>query len=155
MCLPAAMIGVIGTVVSAGASIFSGISQASAYDQQAKATERNATLVGEQGEFKARQLKKQNKSTLANITASFAAAGVAPNEAIIAEQARELELNAEAIRFGTEINQENLKVQANIQRGQGASALVGGFINAASTVIGSPLGKQGIRNISNGGLALG
>lgn len=144
MCDLTAMM-VIGTVVSAGSSIASGMQTASQYEKQALATERQAELEGEQGEYEATQLEKQNQHTIASTNAAFSAEGVKVSDTVMRITAEELALNVEAVRFGTEINQENLATQAEIQRSTGSNALIGGFVDAATTLIGSPLGQQGFK----------
>lgn len=144
MCDPVS----IGVAISAGASIAQGLSQASALNQQAQATERQSELVGKQGEFKAQQVSKQNENTLSTIEASFSSAGIKPSDVVLRESAEQLELDVEAIKFGTEINQSNLQTQAGIQRGQAGAAALGGFFNAASTIVGSPLGRTGLRSLT-------
>lgn len=136
MCIAA--LGIIGTIVSAAGSIVSGVQQQQMANAQAKAYEQQALADAQASAFEQRQERKQQELAAANARAQVGASGVAlqgsPTE-VLAANAREGELNLSAIRYGSQIRQNNLRTQAEISRFSGKQAMTAGIINAGSGLV--------------------
>lgn len=133
MCIPA--IGLIGTIISAAGSIVSGAQAQAQANAQARAYEQQAQADSQAAGYEAQRERRQQELRLANARAQVGASGVAmsgsPTEVLVAN-AREGELDIQAIRYGSQIRQNNLRTQADISRMQGKSAMAAGIINAGA-----------------------
>jgi hypothetical protein len=131
-------IALLGVVVSAAGSIVAGQQQAQMAEYQARADEQQAQADAEAAGFEASRERRRQELAAANARAQVGASGVAltgsPTEVLTAN-AREGQLDIQAIRYGSQLRQNNLRTQAGISRFQGKQARTAGFINAASGAI--------------------
>jgi sRNA-binding protein len=136
MCVPA--LAAIGTIVSMAGSLVSGIqaqqmgrAQQQAYEQQARA---DAQAAG----YESQQERKRQEAAAAQARAQVGASGVAlsgsPTEVLLAN-ARENQLEIDAIRYGSSIRQNNLRTQGQIAKMQGNQAMVGAIFKAGGSVV--------------------
>lgn len=137
MCV--AILGILGTVVSAAGSIVSGMQQAQMAEMQAKAYEQQAQADAQASSYEASREKHRQELAAAASRAQVGASGVAfsgsPTEVLVAN-AGQAELDISAIKYGSQLRQNQLGTQAAISRFSGRQARVAGFINAGSSLIG-------------------
>lgn len=141
MCDPmTAMIGLqlAGTAVSAFGQMAQGNTaadmgrlQRAAYDDQARNVERA-------GAFEAMQERRKQELVAANARAQVGASGVAmegsPTEVLLAN-ARQDELDLQAIQFGSAVKSGQLRTQGAISEFSGGRAQTAGYIAGASTLL--------------------
>lgn len=135
MCIDPVTLGVIGTMVSVAGSIASGAQAQAQAEAQAKAYEQQAQADSQAAGYEAQRERRQQELRAANARAQVGASGVAmagsPTEVLVAN-AREGELDIQAIRYGSQIRQNNLRTQAEISRMQGKGAMVAGIFEAGA-----------------------
>jgi hypothetical protein len=138
MCIDPVTLGVIGTMVSVAGSIASGAQAQAQAEAQARAYEQQAQADSQAAGYEAQRERRQQELRAANARAQVGASGVAmagsPTEVLVAN-AREGELDIQAIRYGSQIRQNNLRTQAEISRMQGKGAMAAGLINAGSGLV--------------------
>ena len=128
----------LGMVISAGGALVSGVqsmqmgrAQQQAYNQQAKADSQAAS-------YEAQQERKRQEAAAAAATAQVGASGVAlsgsPTEVLLAN-ARENQMDIDAIRYGSAIRQNNFRTQGQIAAMQGKQAMVGSIFKAGSNLV--------------------
>lgn len=131
-------IALLGIGLSVGGALVQGVqaqqmanAQAKAYDQQAKADQQAAA-------FEAAQERRKQELLRANARAQVGASGVAfagsPTE-VLAFNARENQLDLEAIRYGSQLRQNNLRTQGDIARFQGKQAMGAAIFSAGSNFV--------------------
>lgn len=132
------VLGLIGTAISAVGSIAQGQQAAASADAQARAYEQQAVADQQAAAFEGQRERRRQELLQANARAQVGASGVAlsgsPSE-VLAANAREGELDIQAIRYSSQLRQNNLRTQADISRFQGKQAKTAGYINAASSVV--------------------
>lgn len=135
MCGPLLM--AAGTAVSAFGSIAAGSQQAGAYGRQAGLYERQARIKGQQSGFEIARTREEGQRILGQNRAAFAENGVAggSTSAVTDDALREVEMNVAAIRYGTRIEQDNLRFRAANARSNAKSARLGGVLGGISAGI--------------------
>lgn len=114
-----------GRVISSAGSLFSGLSQASALEQ-------NASLARQQAQFDAAQKRRETQSLLSTQRARYGASGVRVNVGspvdFIAETAEQGELDALMTLYGG-------KAESEIYKSRARQARVGGFLGAGTSLL--------------------
>ncbi len=107
-------------------------------EAQAKAYEAQAESAQKSGAFSAMQTRHQQALDQAHARAQVGASGVAfqgsPTEVLTANAGQQ-ELDAQAILYGSQLQQSQLYSQADISRFSGQQAQAAGYIGAASGFI--------------------
>lgn len=138
MCFDPFSIGLIGAAVSAAGSIIQGSQQAQMAEMQAKAYEQQAQADSQASAYEAEREKHRQELAAAASRAQIGASGVAisgsPTEVLLAN-AGQAELDISAIKYGSQLRQNQLQTQASISRFSGKQAKVAGFINAGSNLV--------------------
>lgn len=129
---------IAGTAVSAGGAIMQGQQQQQMANMQAKAYEQQAQADAQASAYEQRQEQRRQELLAANARAQVGASGVAlqgsPTE-VLAANARQGQLDIEAIRYGSQLRQNSLGTQAGISRFSGKQARAASFINAGSNLV--------------------
>lgn len=139
MCGPMALMGLslAGTAISAAGQIAQGQTanamsklQQQAYEQQADNTQRASS-------YEQMQTLRKQELVAANARAQVGASGVAlagsPTEALLAN-AKQDQLDIQAIQFGSTLKQNQLRTQGQIARFSGEAAKTAGYIAGVSTL---------------------
>lgn len=138
MCDMFTALAVVGTAISAGGSIMQGQQQAALAEAQAGAYEQQAGADRRAASYEITQEQRRQAQAMAAARAQVATSGVtaagSPTEAL-SYQAGEFQMDLEAIKYGSQLRQNNLKTQADISRFQGKQAKTASFINAGSNFI--------------------
>ncbi len=114
--------------------------QAKAYDQQAQADA--AAAAFEQGQERHKQNLLQAQAH-AQVGGSGVAVAGSPTE-VLAANAKQNQLDLDAIRYSSQLRQNNLSTQAAISKFGGKQAVVGSIFKAGSNLI------SGIKSIQLG-----
>lgn len=137
MCGPIA-IGIAGIAVSAAGSLAQGAMNKQAYTESAALASQNAEQERLRGLYEAIQYRKQGMALLSTTRAAAAAGGVGLTGSaleVLTQTAAEIELDVEAIKYGAQVNANNLEHQARIDRANANRAAAGGFWNAAAGAV--------------------
>jgi len=139
MCFdPFTLATIASTALSAGGAVVQGQQQAQMAEYQAKAIEQQRQAEAQASAYEAQREKRKQDLLAANARAQVGASGVAlegsPTEVLLAN-ARENQMDIEAIKYGSQLKQNALTTQAAITRYGGKQAKAAGIINAGSAVI--------------------
>lgn len=128
----------IGLFLSVAGSVASGVQQQQMANAQARAYEQQAQADAQASAYEQQRERRKQELLAANARAQVGASGVAlqgsPSE-VLAANAREGELDIQAIRYGSQLRQNNLRTQAGISRFSGRQAMGAGLINAGSNLV--------------------
>lgn len=128
----------IGIALSVAGSLASGAMAQANAEAQARAYEQQARADSQASAYEQAREKHKQDLLAAQARAQVGASGVgfqgSPTEVLVAN-AREGQMDLQAIQYGSQIRQNNLRDQAAISRFQGKQAKAAGFINAGSNVI--------------------
>jgi hypothetical protein len=138
MCFdPMTMLMVAGTAVSAIGSVMQGqqaaamgAAQQAAYNQQAEADRQAAAFEASREYEKGRRAQSRAMTAVAGSGVTLEGS---PTEAL-AENARQIEMDVQAIRYGSSLRQNNLRTQGEIARFKGEQAQTAGSIGAAGNI---------------------
>lgn len=136
MCVVA--LGILGTVLSVGGAIMQGQQEAAMAEAQAKAYEQQGRNDAIASAYEARQERRKQDLAMSAAIAQTGASGVALKgspTAVLAANAQQGEMELQAIRFGSQLRQNNLNDQAAISRWSGRQARGASFIKAGSSLI--------------------
>lgn len=139
MCAdPFTLLTIASTGLSAVGGVVSGMQQQQMANAQAQAYEQQARAEAQASAYEAQREKHRQELAAAAARAQVGASGVAlqgsPTEVLVAN-ARENQLDLEAIKYGSQLRQNSLTTQAGISRYSGKQAMAGGIINAGSSLI--------------------
>lgn len=128
MCPPVLM--AIGTAVSVAGTVAAGNAQAAAYKNEAALMERQAQIRGQQGSFQADRTRERGARVLGQQRAAFAEMGVTGGSVmdVAGDSIREIETDVAAIRYGTQVEQDNLRFKGAMARSNARSARQGGVL---------------------------
>jgi hypothetical protein len=133
MC-DAVSLAVIGGVVGAAGSLYGGMQQGAAYDDQAAFAARQAMLEGQAGAYEAERLRAQGTRALAGKRQQYVSSGIDPSSGsareVIEDSAREAALDEQAVLFGAKLRADNRRFEARLARSNAQSARVGGLFDA-------------------------
>jgi hypothetical protein len=136
MCGPA--IGLIGGLVSAAGTIYSGMAQSASYEAAAQAKEYEARGKSQMGSYEsARQDERNQRLTGQQITAT-ASSGVdlsGTPGAVIADSRSEGEMDKQAIRYGAQFGANLSMYESKVAKMNAKTARTGAVIGALAPVI--------------------
>lgn len=138
MCVDPVTMAVVSGITTAAGTAYGAVQQAGAYNRQAAMFSRQAALEREAGSYQAERQGEGIRQQIAAGVASASGAGLrltGTTGAGIRDIGREGAMDVAAARFGTEVNQQNLGMQAKNARSNARSALIGGALNTASSLI--------------------
>jgi hypothetical protein len=128
----------IGTALSVGGALVEGQQskqmadyQAKAYEQQARADAQSAAFEQSQERYKQDLLKSQAR---AQAGASGVGISGSPTE-VLAANARQGQVDLDAIQYGSRLRQNNLNSQAAISRFSGKQAATASIFKAGSSLV--------------------
>jgi hypothetical protein len=140
MCDPVSALMVAGGAIGAFGSIYGGMQQGAAYDDQARFAERQAVLEGQAGAYEADRLRTRNTRALAGMQQQYVSSGIDASSGsareVIEDSAREAALDEEAVLFGAKLRADNRRFEARLARSNAQSARIGGFIGGVGNLIG-------------------
>ena len=128
----------VGSAVSAGAAVYSGIQQKRAADYNAKMSEQNAKAIDVQTREAIRRQREQNRAILSAQRASALTSGVAATGStllVAMENARHLERNVTDIATQGNAQQYAALNQATLSRMQGRAYQTSGFLQGTGTLL--------------------
>ena len=128
----------VGSAVSAGAAVYSGIQQKKAADYNAKMSEQNAKAIDVQTREAIRRQREQNRAILSAQRASALTSGVAETGStllVAMENARNLERNVTDIATQGNAQRYAAMNQATLSRFQGNAAMTSGILEGTGTLL--------------------
>lgn len=139
MCFdPLTMLAVAGTAMSVGGSLIGGAQAQAGHEAQARSYEQQARSDAIASAYEQRKERRQQDLATAAAIAATGASGVALKgspTAVLAANAREGEMEIQAIGYSSQIRQNALTDQAAISRWSGGQARTASFINAGSSFV--------------------
>ena len=133
MCLP-----MIGGIVSAVGSIYSGMAQSAAYKAEAQAKKYEAQALAEQGSYESKQYSDKVKRVTGQQVTATAASGVditgTPSDVIV-DSNTEGQMDVMAIRRNAQFKSNLANYEAKIAKMNAKQAKVGGVIGAISPLV--------------------
>lgn len=136
MCVE--IIGLIGAAVSGAGALIQGKQQAQMAEMQAKAYEQQARADAQASSYGASREQYRQELAASAARAQVGASGVAfsgsPTEVLLAS-AGQAELDQQAIKYGSQLRQNQLRTQADISRYSGRQAMTAEIINAGSNFV--------------------
>ncbi|MBL8578082.1 MAG: hypothetical protein JNK47_12715 [Mesorhizobium sp.] len=139
MCLdPLTLLTVVGTGISTAGALAQGQQQAQMAEYQARAQEQQAQADAQATAFETAREKRRQDLLRANAVAQAGASGVALEgspTAVLLTNARENELDLQAIRYGAQLRQNNMRTQASITRYSGKQARTASIFSAGSNLV--------------------
>jgi hypothetical protein len=133
-----AVVMAVGSAVSAGAAVYSGIQQKRASDYNAKMSEQNAKAIDVQTREAIRRQREQNRAILSAQRASALTSGVAETGStllVAMENARNLERNVTDIATQGNAQRYAAMNQATLSRFQGNAAMTSGILEGTGTLL--------------------
>lgn len=129
---------IAGAVIAAGAASYAGVQQSEAADAQAKNAKRQARWEQMRAGAAAERQKQADQLKASQTRARLAASGRDPGAdtplQIMANDAAFADADYRSILQGGEIVSNNLRFQSQMYRQQGQDALIGGGLQAASSL---------------------
>lgn len=135
MCIP-----IIGAVIGAATSIAGTMASASAqsqsYKTQAAYADRQAVMTDQKGAYEGTRLSNQNDRKLADMRGQYLSSGIALEGSasdVLLDSATEASLDEQAVKYGTQVQKDNLKFEAGLARMNAKNAMTGGILGALAT----------------------
>lgn len=129
----------VGALASAGTAVYSGEQARKAQSYNADAMEEQARAERMKADYEASILKRNAEKMRARMRLNYLASGVDISEGtammVMAEDAKQAEMDFQAIRYGGNAAAIRAKQEARMMRYQGASAARAGYINAGSSLL--------------------
>ncbi|RWN27725.1 MAG: hypothetical protein E5Y04_10180 [Mesorhizobium sp.] len=129
----------IGTALSVGGALVEGQQSKQMADYQAKAYGQQAQAEAQSSAFEQTQERHKQDLLLGQARAQAGASGVgisgSPTE-VLAANARQGQLDLDAIRYSSQLRQNNLNSQAALSRFSGKQAATASIFNAGSALVG-------------------
>lgn len=147
MCLPAlagigaglgSAMSAIGTAVSVAGTIFGAVQQSNQMKQQAAMHERQAELERISGSYRAEREAERVRQAVGTGVAAASGSGLritGTTQQAVQDIGTEGAMDVAATRFGTRVAADNERILGAQARSNARSALIGGFLDAGSTVI--------------------
>jgi hypothetical protein len=136
--LPFVIIAALSSMFSAVAAVSSGQQARRMGEYNALLAERQAEEKRQQAEYQANRQREQGEALRARQRLLFGVAGVTPAGTptdLMADTAKQLEIDALAIEYGGESAGKSLELQANLRRMQGAASENAGWWNAGKSLL--------------------
>ena len=127
MCTPVAAIaavGVAGAVVQGAAAASARNTEASNYDSRANLQDRQSDIEKKTGEYQAQRLEERVSRIIGDQRATYASNGIALSGSaadVVEESALEGALDAEAIRWNSDLAASNYQLEAKVSRNNAAA----------------------------------
>jgi hypothetical protein len=132
------MIAIAGSAISAGGALMQGKQAEAAANLQAQAQKRQALQESQASAYERDQERHRQELAQSAARAQAGASGVAlsgsPAE-VLAANARQGELDVQAMRYGTQLRSNALNTQAGISQFSGRQARQASYIAGASTLL--------------------
>jgi len=129
----------VGALASAGTAVYSGEQARKAQSYNADAMEEQARAERMKADYEAGILKRNADKMRARMRLNYLSSGVDISEGtammVMAEDAKQAEMDFQAIRYGGNAAAIRAKQEARMARYQGASAARAGYINAGSSLL--------------------
>lgn len=136
----------IGTALSVGGALVEGQQSKQMADYQAKAYEQQARAEAQSAAFDQSQERHKQDLVLGQARAQAGASGVgmagSPTE-VLAANARQGQVDLDAMLYGSQLRQNNLNSQAAISRFSGKQAVTASIFNAGNALVGGLSKIQG------------
>ena len=130
---------VVGALASAGTAVYSGEQQRKQQSYNADAMEEQARAERMKADYEAGILKRNADKMRARMRLNYLSSGVDISEGTammaMAEDAKQAEMDFQAIRYGGNSAAIRAKQEAKMARYQGASAARAGYINAGTSLL--------------------
>lgn len=142
MCVPAPVIavaGIAGSVIQGVGAAQASKANAASMEARAVMNDRQAELEAETGEYEAARLREVITRALGGQRAAYAANGIALTGSaaeIIHQTAMEGALDVEAIRWNSQLRQDNQKYEGRINRANAKAERSAAPLNFLAPVIG-------------------
>ncbi|CAN7453525.1 hypothetical protein [Mesorhizobium sp. LjRoot246] len=134
-----ALLGLAGTALSAGGALVEGQQSKQMADYQAKAYGQQARAEAQSAAFEQSQERHKQDLLQSQARAQAGASGVgitgSPTE-VLAANARQGQLDLDAIQYGSKLRQNNLNTQAALSRFSGKQAVTASIFNAGNALVG-------------------
>ncbi|MFD2052803.1 hypothetical protein ACFSQT_06675 [Mesorhizobium calcicola] len=129
----------LGTALSVGGALAEGQQSKQMADAQARAYEQQARADAQSAAFEQGQERHKQDLLLSQARAQAGASGVgmagSPAE-VLAANARQGQIDIKAIRYSSQLRQNNLNSQAAISRFSGRQAVTASIFNAGNALVG-------------------
>lgn len=135
---PTTLLMVASSVMSAAGSIQQGNSAKAAAEYNARVAENNAITARQQAAAQEEQHRRLARRQLGQMRAAYGASGVTMEGSpldILAQSAKDAELDALNIRYGGELKAQGLESEAVLERYRGKSAQRAGYMGAATGLL--------------------
>lgn len=140
----AAFMAAYGSYIGMAMTAISAISQASSEknsaNYNAKIADQNATAARLAADANAKRQKVNAEKSIGSMEAAFSASGVSSNEGsaidVMAESARNAELDYQTIKHGGELQALGYENTARLERSRASNAMSKGYMSAAGSLIG-------------------
>lgn len=140
------MSGTGAAVLGAGASIYQGYQASEEAKAQADTAKQNAEIARKQAGAREELIRRHNRQKLSEQRAAAAQTGFNPNAGSLlelqGESAGNLELDALTARYEGQLQSLSFENEARNMRRKARGAATSGLLNAAGSLLGSPLGKR-------------
>jgi hypothetical protein len=128
------MIAIAGSAISAGGALMQGKQAEAAANLQAQAQKRQALQESQASAYERDQERHRQELAQSAARASGVALSGSPAE-VLAANARQGELDVQAMRYGTQLRSNALNTQAGISQFSGRQARQASYIAGASTLL--------------------
>jgi hypothetical protein len=136
MCGPAMML--VGAGLSAASSVIGGMQTSANAKTEAQFNRRQAGLERLSGAYDIKNLDRKGQRLQGEQIAAIGASGTTmggSNLDLLADSAKEVELDKGAIRWNTAIKAKNYEYQAKVDDQNAKQAMIGGYMGAAVPLI--------------------
>lgn len=134
-----AIVGIAAAIASAGTAIYAGEQQRKQQSYNADVMEEQARAERMKADYEASILKRNADKMRARMRLNYLSSGVDITEGTammaMAEDAKQAEMDFQAIRYGGNAAAIRAKQEARMARYQGASAVRAGYINAGTSLL--------------------
>ncbi len=129
----------IGTAVSAGTAVASGVQQQRVMEADSETAAKNAEIAAQQASAAEDAQRRRGRSILARQRAAIAESGIGfggSSERLQQDSAVQAELDALNVRYEGRLRGLGLQSEARMARSRGRGAMAGGFLSAAGELLG-------------------
>ena len=134
-----AIIGIVSALASATTAVMAGNEQKKQGEYNAKVLAEQAKAEQQKADYEASLLKRNAEKLKARQRHAYLSSGVDVSEGtpliVMSEQAKELEMDAMAIRYGGNVEAARARQAARYSRYQGKSGQRAGYWNAGSSLL--------------------
>jgi len=131
---------IAGVALTAASSIVGGVGKYNAYKSQAQAAKHEGKYALQRGEFEEDRFRYQARQVLGRHRAISGISGTVTDSGsnldVLAEAAGQMEIDAQLIRYGAEIDAWRAKGASEIAGSSADTALLTGFMSGGGTILG-------------------